>query len=214
MTPVPASAVIVTKDVGARTWPIGATVTEPQCELDANEATSFAADSGLAGFYFVDIMSAFIAHERDGVHLYRTASGLTSNPALRAAFDEFGEETAEHVDIYAGLITVLGGDPNYISPAARLNEFQNCKVVEGLLLSGSVDVPTFDLALVDAVGAAEAKCFANWTFLAELARTLPDSSARDAIDDAVSGVMVQEQEHFGWATRTRIELLNAMAYGL
>ena len=98
----------------------------------------------------------------------------------------------------------LGGDPAYVSPNARLNEFQNTKVLEGLLLSSSVDVAMFDVALVEAVAVAEAKCFANWTFLAELAPELAEgSAARAAIESAVNAVMEQEEKHAGWATRTR-----------
>ena len=207
-------ATIVTKAVGGRTWPIGQTVTDPNLALAPDEALAFAPDSGLDGFYFVDILSCFLGHERDGVHLYRTVAGLTSHPDLRAAFEEFGAETAEHVEIYEQLIVALGGDPAYVSPAARLNEFQNAKVLEGLLLSSSVDVPTFDLALVDSVAVAEAKCHGNWMFLAELAAELPQSAARTAIETAVGQVMEQEEKHYGWASETRNRLLRAMAFGL
>ena len=205
---------VVTKAVGGRTWPIGQTVSEPNLTLTADEAMAFAPDSGLDGFYFVDILSCFLGHERDGVHLYRTVAGLTSSAELRAAFEEFGAETAEHVEIYERLVMNLGGDPAYVSPSARLNEFQNGKVLEGLLLSSSVDVPTFDVALVDAVAVAEAKCHANWMFLNELAAELPASSTRTAIEDAVSQVMEQEEKHYGWATETRNGLLRAMAFGI
>jgi rubrerythrin len=206
---------VVTKASGGRTWALGATFTDPNLALTPDEAVEFAADSGLEGFFFVDILSCFLGHERDGVHLYRTVAGLTSNAALRAAFEEFGAETAEHVDIYERLVMALGGDPAYVSPSARLNEFANTKLLEGLLLSNSVDVVMFDVALVEAVGAAEAKCEANWMFLAELAAELPASSAaRTAIEAAVGAVLQQEEKHRGWATRTRNELLRAMSFGL
>lgn len=213
--PVPtAEPTVITKATGGRTWPIGQTVTAPDAMLPADEAMAFAPGAGLAGFYFVDILSAFLGHERDGVHLYRTVGGLTSHPDLRRAFEEFGAETAQHVEIYEQLVGALGGDPAYVSPAARLNEFQNTKVLEGLLLSSSVDVPTFDLALVDAVAVAEAKCHGNWMFLAGLVEELPESPTREAIAGAVDQVMEQEEKHYGWATTTRNELLRAMAFGI
>ena len=205
---------VVTKSTGGRTWPMGSTVTDPHLTLLPDEAVEFAPDSGLEGFFFVDILSCFLGHERDGVHLYRTVAGLTSNADLRAAFEEFGAETAEHVEIYERLVMALGGDPSYVSPNARLNEFSNQKVLESLLLSSSVDVAMFDVALVEAVAVAEAKCFANWTFLAELAAELPDSASRTAIEEAVALVMEQEREHYGWATETRNALLRAMAVGV
>ena len=212
--PVPtAEPTVITKATAGRTWPIGQTVTAPETVLTADEAAAFAPDSGLDGFYFVDVLSAFLGHERDGVHLYRTVAGLTSHPDLRRAFEEFGAETAQHVEIYE-LVVALGGDPSYVSPAARLNEFQNSKVLEGLLLSSSVDVPTFDLALVDAVAVAEAKCHGNWMFLAGLVEELPESPVREAIAAAVGQVMEQEEKHYGWASTTRNELLRAMAFGV
>ena len=209
-----AGPTVITKASGGHTWPIGQTVTAPETTLSADEAMAFAPDSGLDGFYFVDVLSAFLGHERDGVHLYRTVAGLTSHPDLRRSFEQFGAETAQHVEIYEQLVVALGGDPAYVGPAARLNEFQNTKVLEGLLLSSSVDVPTFDLALVDAVAAAEAKCHGNWMFLAGLAEELPESPVRDAIAAAVDQVVEQEEKHYGWASTTRDQLLRAMAFGV
>ena len=209
-----AEPTVVTKATGGRTWPMGSTVTDPNLALLPDEAQVFAPESGLEGFFFVDILSCFLGHERDGVHLYRTVAGLTSNADLRAAFEEFGAETAVHVDVYERLVMALGGDPAYVSPNARLNEFANTKVLEGLLLSSSVDVAMFDVALVEAVAVAETKCHANWEFLAELAAELPDSPTRTAIEAAVGEVFEQEEKHLGWASETRNRLLRAMAFGL
>lgn len=204
---------VVTKATGGRTWPLGQTVTEPDTALTAEEATAFAPGSGLDGFYFVDVLSSFLGHERDGVHLYRTVAGLTSRSDLRRAFEEFGSETAQHVAIYEQLVVALGGDPDYVGPAARLNEFQNGKVLEGLLLSSSVDIPTFEIALVDAVAVAEATCHANWSFLADLAVELDESPVRSAMEHAVAQVMEQEEKHLGWAATTRAALLREMSFG-
>ena len=75
-----------------------------------------------------------LAHERCGTHLYRSVAGRTNNPVLQAQYEEFGDETERHVEILEELVTAAGGNPNYVSPAARATEGTDAKLAR-------VDVP-------------------------------------------------------------------------
>jgi rubrerythrin len=156
-------------------------------------------------------LSAFLAHERAGAALYRVAAEHSDNPALVDKYEEFGRETGEHIGIYQQLITDLGGDPHYVSPAARITEQLGAKLLEGpVLLAGSVDLVTLETTFLEAVVVAEHNCRDNWMLLARLGEQLPSERAA-TVRDAVARVQPQEDEHVGWATTTWMELATTNA---
>jgi rubrerythrin len=197
MTPM-----IVTKETGAKTMPIGMTVAELGCRMTAGDLQDFADGAPVNKIFLANLMSACASHERCGVHLYRTAAGMTTISEWRARYEEFGRETEEHVRILAELTAALGGDPMYVSPQARADEALNTKLMEPLLLGGSMETLTQELALLDAVVLAETRCHANWELLGQLAARMPDSAAKDAMRQAVEQVERQEDEHVRWARAT------------
>jgi rubrerythrin len=193
---------IVTKEAGAKTMPLGMTVAAPPCQVTGEELKAFADDVKGNSIFLANLVSAFSAHERCGLHLYRTAAGMTGFEEWRAKYEEFGQQTAEHVRILAELTRELGGDPMYVSPQARMTEFFDAKLMEPVLFAGSVDRLTMELATLEAVFLAEQKCHANWELLKTLASQMDDSPARRAIEQAVSQVEGQEDEHVRWAQQT------------
>jgi hypothetical protein len=195
---------IVTKETGGKTMPIGMTVTEPERQVTEPELSAAAQlNGGLNVPFILGALSAFLAHERAGAALYRTAREQSTNPTLTAKYEEFGNETVEHVAIYEELIRQLGGDPSYISPAARMTEQFGTKLLEApVMLAGSVDAVTLETNFLEAVIVAEHKCHDNWQLLAAMAGELPDGPMRRAMVDAVTLVEPQEDEHITWATTT------------
>ncbi|HKP85615.1 MAG TPA: hypothetical protein VJZ26_05945 [Blastocatellia bacterium] len=193
---------IVTKETGAKTMPLGMTVAEPSCQMTGGELMAFADEVKGNSIFLANLVSAFSAHERCGLHLYRTAAGMTGFEEWRAKYEEFGAQTAEHVRILSELTTALGGDPMYVSPQARMTEFLNSKLMEPILFAGSVDTLTMEITTLEAVFLAEQKCHANWELLKSLAGQISDSPARRAIEQAVTQVEDQEDEHVRWAQQT------------
>lgn len=206
---------IVTKEMGAKTMPIGMTVAEPACQMTGAELMTFAGAVKGNGIFLANLISAFSAHERCGLHLYRTAAGMTQFEEWRAKYVEFGEQTADHIRILSELTAALGGDPMYVSPQARMTEFFNTKLMEPILFAGSVDTLTLELTTLEAVFLAEQKCHANWELLKTLASRMDDSPERAAIEQAVTQVEDQEDEHVRWAQQTLKKTLMAqIAAGL
>ncbi len=198
---------IVTKETGAKTMPLGMTVAEPSCQMTGAQLMTFADEVKGNSIFLANLLSAFAAHERCGLHLYRTAAGSTQLEDCRAKYEEFGAQTAEHVRILAELITRLGGDPMYVSPQARMTAFTDTKLMEPILLAGSVDQMTMEITTLEAVFLAEQKCHANWELLKTLAGQMEDSPARQAIEQAVAEVEDQEDEHVRWAQKTLKQML-------
>ena len=179
------------------------TVTEPEVAMPPEMLNSFLEGSGLNGPFIADLLSSFLVHEQCGFHLYRTVSGLTKNPMLSTKYQEFGAQTEEHIGILEQLITDLGGKPGYVSPAARMTEAMNAKMMEAItLLSGSADENTVEQVMLEAVVLAETKDHANWKLLGQLAEKMPDGEAKNAFLAAVGQVEDQEDEHLEWASST------------
>jgi rubrerythrin len=201
-----------TKDKGATAKPVGLLYVEPELQMTDDDLSGFMAGSGLNGAFMADLMSGVLTHERCGVHLYRSVSGRTNNPVLGEKYEEFGRETERHVEILEALIAQAGGNPNYVSPNARAVEGTDAKVLEStFMLSGSVDLMTAEMAMLDAVFLAESIDHANWKLLGVITEQLPEGDLRAAFQAAVDEVEDQEDEHLTWAktTKERLVMLEA-----
>jgi len=158
--------------------------------------------------FMMDVLSAMLAHERGGAALYRTVAARSNNPMLQRQYKNFGQETVEHVEILETLIANAGGDPMYVSPAARATERAGNSLIETTFMcSGSIDLMTAELVMLEAVLLAEAKDHSNWSTLAQLVPKLPDA-IRTPFAEATQRVEQQEDEHLGWAKETRSKMLS------
>jgi rubrerythrin len=201
-----------TKARGARSRAMPGTYMEPMQEMTFDELDGFMPDSGMNGAFMADLLSAMLAHEQCGRHLYRTCAERTENPMLKSQYEHFGEETEEHVRILHELIEACGGDPLYVSPQARLVHGMDTAVVESTYrLTGSVDMMCAEMAMLDAVFLAESIDHANWATLVHLTEQLPDGEIRQRFSDAVRQVEDQEDEHLAWAKNTKRELVMLQA---
>ncbi|MGE0129842.1 MAG: hypothetical protein AB7U82_17310 [Blastocatellales bacterium] len=193
---------LVTRETGAKTMPIGMTVTTPGNEITSAVLRNFAGAAKTNSVFLANLMSSFASHERCGVHLYRVAAGITQFTKWRERYQEFLAQTEDHIRILSDLTALLGGDPQYVSPQARMAEFVNTRLMEPILLDGSVDSLTRELTMLEAVLLAESKCHANWELLKRLADQMPESSAKQALRHAVEIVADQEDAHVQWARNT------------
>lgn len=79
------------------------------------------------------------------------------------------------------------------------------------LLSGSLDIMTQEMAMLDAVFLAESMDHANWELLGNLRDQMPDGDAKDAIAAAVSQAAPDEDEHLMWARTTKARMVSMQA---
>ena len=178
-----------TEATGARSVPWTMTYVDPARQLPPDEHDTFLAGTGLNGPFVADLLSDMTAHERCGAALYRSVRGALQQPGPEAEVQALRHQTVEHVEILEELVTRLGGDPGYVSPAARATERTGIALLEStFLLGGSVDLMTAELVMLDAVLLAEAMDHANWSGLAQLADGLPEGEVRDAVRAAVDAV--------------------------
>lgn len=166
---------------------------------------------GLNGQFIADLLSGFLAHERCGSELYELVASKTKNPALKARYEDFGKETAHHVEILTRLIADCGGDPQYVSPIARSVETQDKSLLQATLSSSPPDFMTEEMAMLDAVFIAECVDHANWETLSKLAEKLEGHEMGAALRRAVSEVEPEEDKHLRWASATRARMTELQA---
>lgn len=205
---------MVTKATGGTAKPVGSLYVPPEVQVPDGGAGTALVDTGLDAEFLADLLSACLAHERCGVHLYRSIAGRTTDPSLRERYEEFGEQTEDHVRILEELVQGAGGDPQFVSPSARAAEKGAAGLLEStFLLGGSIDLATQELGMLEAVMLAEAKDHGNWELLALLGEQMAECDVRDSFAVATATVLAQEEEHYGWARETRTRLLFAKATG-
>lgn len=205
---------LVTKETGGCAPLVtAATVTAPAQAMPPEELEQFMAGSGLNGTAFLaDLFSSFLAHEQMGWHLYRTVAGLTTNPTLKEKYEQFGEETRNHIRIFEELIVAAGGRPGYVSCSARLTQATGMKIAEAAtLLPDGAGINDLELAMLEAVVLAETKCHADWEIVAQLTDKLPDGALKAAFVAAVAEVEEQEDEHLNWAKDTWSQMIMRQA---
>jgi rubrerythrin len=206
--------VVVTRATGGTAKPVGVLYIEPEIQVTDAGAGTALATSDIDAAFTADLLSASLAHERCGTHLYRSAAARTTVDELRERYEQFGTETLEHVRLLEELVTGAGGDPQYVSPAARATEKAAAALLESsYLLAGSVDGATAELAMLEAVMLAETKDHANWELLAQLAAHMTDTGLSDQFEAVTTRVLAQEEEHYRWASDTRARMLFALATG-
>ncbi len=201
-----------TRDTGATTKPSPTLYVEPARAVDDQMLSAPFEGMKVNGPFIADLLSAALTHERCGTHLYRSVAGRTNNPVLKARYEELGSETEHHVELLEGAIAAIGGDPQYVSPAARAVQGMDTAILESTFRAdGTMDVMVREMAMLDAVLLAETVDHANWANLAQLCEDLPEGEVRDALTAAVVEVGPQEDEHLEWASDMKAKMTRLQA---
>jgi hypothetical protein len=150
----------------------------------------------------LDKLSEFLMVEQAGYQLYTVVAGRASDPAIQERYLEFGCETSNHRRILAELIQTLGGDPDYVSPTARVAQVRGAQMLEIACKCSGLSAEELELADLESVVLAETKDSADWELLAQLAGQLSPGPEQTALQAAVDEVLAQEDEHVGWAKQT------------
>ena len=117
----------------------------------------------------LDQLSEFLMVEQGGLELYRVAASRAVSPGLKSKYEEFGQETAHHRQVLIRLIERLGGDPDYVSPTARIAQFKASKLLESAMATDGLSEQEVELNDLENVLLAETKDHADWAVLKDMA---------------------------------------------
>jgi len=153
--------------------------------------------------------------ELGGVQVYTTALRCVENDELKEEWEEYLEQTRNHVRIVQDVMGVLELDPEKETPGRKVVRHTGeslVKAMEMALKSGEAGAA--QLVAAESIVLAETKDHLNWQLIGEAAKKATGEAAK-ALKQAHEEVEEEEDEHLyhtaGWARELWIESLGMKA---
>jgi ferritin-like metal-binding protein YciE len=153
--------------------------------------------------------------EKGGVEIYRTALRCAQNADLKKEWQEYLEQTEEHVRIVHDVCTAFGLDSEKETPGRKVVRHIGESLVQAMQMALKSGPPeAAELVAAECVVLAETKDHMNWELLGQVVEKL-SGPQKKALKDARDEVEDQEDEHLyhttGWARELWIKSLGMKA---
>jgi rubrerythrin len=153
--------------------------------------------------------------ELGGVQVYTTAIRCAENDDLKEEWQEYLEQTKNHVQIVQDVLNKLGLDPNEQTPGRKVVKTIGETLVESMEMALSEGEPgAAQLVACEAVVLAETKDHQNWHLIGEVVKHAKGELAK-VLRQAHEEVEDEEDEHLyhtkGWCRELWIESLGMKA---
>jgi rubrerythrin len=153
--------------------------------------------------------------EIGGVQVYTTALRCVENDDLKEEWEEYLEQTKNHVTIMEDVLTKLELDPTEETPGRKVVRTIGEALVEAMEMALADGQPgAAQLVAAEAVVLAETKDHQNWHLIGELSKKVKGEVAQ-VLKKAYEEVEHEEDEHYyhtkGWARELWIESLGMKA---
>ncbi len=154
--------------------------------------------------------------ELGGVQVYTTALKCAVHDELKKEWEEYREQTQNHVRIVRELFAAVGLDPERQTPGRRVVRHIGESLVKAMemALEAGGEPQAAEIVAAECVVLAETKDHLNWELIGESAKKLKGDVAQ-ALKKAYDEVEEQEDEHLyhttGWCREMWIEALGMPA---
>jgi rubrerythrin len=154
--------------------------------------------------------------EMGGVKIYETALKCAVNPDLKKEWEEYHEQTENHLQIVLEVMEKLGIDPEKETPGREVVRLIGESLVEAMetALQNAPQPEAAELVACECVVLAETKDHLNWELIHAVAEKTK-GPAREALKEAYEEVEEQEDEHLyhttGWGRELWIQALGMPA---
>ena len=153
--------------------------------------------------------------EQGGVKIYQKAIECAVNEDLKEEWEEYLEQTEEHVRIVLGLFETFDLDPNEDPPGRLVVRHIGESLVKAMEMAQDAGEPAAaQLVAAECVVLAETKDHHNWGLLAEVGKKMKGEGAK-ALIEAHEEVEDEEDEHLyhttGWSRELWLESLGVPA---
>jgi rubrerythrin len=153
--------------------------------------------------------------ELGGVEVYTTALRCVENEDLKEEWEEYLEQTQNHVKVMEDVLTKLDLDPNEETPGRKVVRHIGEALVASMELALAEGKPgAAQLVAAEAVVLAETKDHQNWHLIGEVIKKVKGDVAT-ILKEAHEEVEHEEDEHYyhtkGWARELWIESLGMKA---
>lgn len=163
----------------------------------------------------VDLMYQALETEKGGVQIYTTALRLAINKDLRDEWNKYLEQTKNHVQVLAEILTALGLDPDAETPGRKVVRYLGTSLVKTMeLASRCADPQAAQIVAAECVTLAETKDHLNWELIGELAKKATGEESA-LLTPAYEQIEREEDEHLyhtaGWTRELWIQALGMPA---
>jgi hypothetical protein len=153
--------------------------------------------------------------EQGGVQVYQTALRCVVNEDLQKEWEEYLEQTQNHVRIVETVFTRLGLDTDTETPGRLVVRHLGESLVKAMEMAIQAGKPeAAQLVAAECVVLAETKDHLNWELIGELAKKAKGEMG-SALKEANKEVEEEEDEHLyhttGWSRELWIETLGMPA---
>jgi len=153
--------------------------------------------------------------ELGGVQIYTTALRCAQNEDLKEEWEEYLQQTKNHVTIMEDVLTKLDLDPDEETPGRKVVRTIGEALVQSMEMALAEGKPgAAQLVATEAVVLAETKDHQNWHLIGEVAKKAKTDVAK-VLKEAHDEVEPEEDEHLyhtkGWSRELWIESLGMKA---
>jgi len=153
--------------------------------------------------------------ELGGVQVYKTALRCAVNDDLKQEWEEYLEQTQNHVRVVENVFTRLELDPEEETPRRKIVRHIGESLVKAMEMALEVGKPeAAEIVAAECVVLAETKDHLNWELIGELAKKAKGEKGA-ALKEAHKEVEEEEDEHLyhttGWTRELWIQALGMPA---
>jgi rubrerythrin len=154
-------------------------------------------------------------HEKGGVLVYETAVKCAVNQDLAREWNEYLDQTRQHVRVLGDVLTALEIDLYTETPGRQVVRYLGSSLVQAMQMALTSAPPAAaQLVACECVVNAETKDHLDWELLGKCLDQL-DGREREAIEQAYSKIEDEEDEHLyhskGWCRELWLESLGLPA---
>jgi rubrerythrin len=153
--------------------------------------------------------------ELGGVEVYTTALRCALNEDLKTEWEEYLEQTENHVDVLRRVFTEVGLNPEQETPGREVVRHIGRSLVKAMEMARESGPPeAAELVAAECVVHAETKDHLNWELIGMLASKMKDET-RKVLKEAYDEVEEEEDEHLyhttGWSRELWIQAVGMPA---
>ena len=153
--------------------------------------------------------------EQGGEKVYETALKCAENENLREEWEEYLEQTREHIEIVREAMEAFGLNPDVETPGRLVVRYLGTSLVQAMEMALDSGVPgAAQLVATECVVLAETKDHLNWELIGMCGEKLKGDEGK-ALKQAHGKVEEQEDEHLyhtqGWSRELWIDSLGMPA---
>jgi bacterioferritin (cytochrome b1) len=162
-----------------------------------------------------ELLYQMLETELGGVQIYTAALRCAENEDLKEEWEEYLEQTQNHVTVVQECMQKLGLDPNEETPGRKVVRHIGESLVAAIEMALEEGEPgAAQLVAAESVVLAETKDHLNWHLLGEVVKKAKGDVAK-ALKEAHDEVEHEEDEHLyhtkGWTRELWIESLGMKA---